>query len=914
MSAKTLLTRCGCCEGIERLTPVEPFNRPGLDALVYRVGTHARFKTSMLAEIGTRRRLRSLTTRQDDDLGIALLDAWAVVLDILGFYQERIANEGFLRTAIQRRSLLELGRLIGYELAPGVAAGTFLAFTLDDKEGSPAEILIPGGTRVQSIPGQDELPQAFETSDDLRARPEWSELLPRLTHPQTFHADTRVFYVEGATTGLTKGDPVLLVAEPVPDSAETLQQLVPLKVVTLETFSDLQESREWTKLTLDLDVQQSGQAAGFALTTTLSATFTYTPQPFTSTSVNSQLFGLTWSSGLLSAFTQAQGWPPLALGSYLFASRKVVPTAAAGEGLYALRARASAFGHNALRYTTIPSDWKAFYTNDWDGNNNGRSNIVPAVNQDAFGADHAPSNSIYLDREYPDLVEGSFVVVTGGSASPQVFTASAVGAESRADFGLSAKSTRLTLAEVTDATPSDATELGGFPFRQASIHTQSEALALIDLPIEDDVAGDVIELEQVDLLLEPGRTLVVRGERSDLEGVRQAEAAVIQEVLQVDGYTRLVLQESLAHAYKRKTTRIHANVAAATHGETRQEVLGSGDASRAFQSFELRQSPLTHVSAQVPGGAESTARVRVDGVLWQESPDFYRLGAEDRSYVPRRDDEGTTKVLFGDGIHGARLPTGNENLSVEYRFGIGTAGHVDVDRITLLASPPLGVRKVTNPIEASGGEDPEQRDDARVNAPTTVKTLERIVSLTDFEDFARTFGGISKARADWVWDGTRWLIFVTLSGAGGDEVSDTLLDDLRGAMDAHRDPFQALALGSYRPLFFTLEAKLEIDDDYLAEDVLAAAEQALRDRFSFEQRGFAQGIHRSEVTTLLQGVDGVIGVDLQLLDLVPAGGSTSARLDAAPAELADDGTGSLQLAGAQLLILTPEPLSLQEMT
>ena len=88
---------------------------------------------------------------------IALFDAGAVIYDVLSFYQERIANEGFLRTATERRSILELARSIGYELNPGVAAGTYLAFTVDDSDTTPAEAPIPAGTQVQSIPrAQDE--------------------------------------------------------------------------------------------------------------------------------------------------------------------------------------------------------------------------------------------------------------------------------------------------------------------------------------------------------------------------------------------------------------------------------------------------------------------------------------------------------------------------------------------------------------------------------------------------------------------------------------------------------------------------------------------------------------------------------------------------------------------------------------
>ena len=38
---------CGCCEGIQALTPLAIANRAGLDTLAYRVGTHASFLETM---------------------------------------------------------------------------------------------------------------------------------------------------------------------------------------------------------------------------------------------------------------------------------------------------------------------------------------------------------------------------------------------------------------------------------------------------------------------------------------------------------------------------------------------------------------------------------------------------------------------------------------------------------------------------------------------------------------------------------------------------------------------------------------------------------------------------------------------------------------------------------------------------
>src|SRR6266581_6900728 len=98
---------CGCCEGIEKLTPLPTANRPGLNALSYRVGTHATFLETMLARLSGLcldseddcnlgkgpYPLQNLKTRERSDPAIALLDAWATVADVLSFYQERIANE-----------------------------------------------------------------------------------------------------------------------------------------------------------------------------------------------------------------------------------------------------------------------------------------------------------------------------------------------------------------------------------------------------------------------------------------------------------------------------------------------------------------------------------------------------------------------------------------------------------------------------------------------------------------------------------------------------------------------------------------------------------------------------------------------------------------------------------------------------
>ena len=178
-----------------------------------RIGTHDSFLAACLAALAAEPALTPLSTRDPSDPTIALLDAGATILDVLAFYRERITNEGYLGTATERRSVLELARTIGYELNPGAAARTWIAFTLETADGSPAQVTLPAGTRAQSVPGQGQRPQVFETSADLVARPEFNAIPGATTvaHPPA-RGDTQLI-LAGTSTNLHPGDRILLVGD-----------------------------------------------------------------------------------------------------------------------------------------------------------------------------------------------------------------------------------------------------------------------------------------------------------------------------------------------------------------------------------------------------------------------------------------------------------------------------------------------------------------------------------------------------------------------------------------------------------------------------------------------------------------------------------------------------------------------------
>ena len=214
---------CGCCTGLTQQTPEVIANRPALSSITYRAGRYSTFNASMLAALSDPAfpALAALRTRDTTDFSIALLDAWAVALDILTFYQERFANEAYLRTAVDQRSVLELAGLVGYLPSPGVAASAALAFTLSSAPGSPDNVLIPAGSRVQSVPGPGQTAQIFETSADLTAVIGWNALAAQTTVPwQLAGADTST-WIAGTTNNINVGDALLFVqatgGQPVPD-------------------------------------------------------------------------------------------------------------------------------------------------------------------------------------------------------------------------------------------------------------------------------------------------------------------------------------------------------------------------------------------------------------------------------------------------------------------------------------------------------------------------------------------------------------------------------------------------------------------------------------------------------------------------------------------------------------------------
>lgn len=967
------LCSCGCCDSPADTTAIA--NPPGLSAIAYRIGTHPSVLRRLLTKLpleavedGTQpihHPLAALTTRSSDDPAIAVLDAWAAVVDILTFYQERIANESFLRTATERRSILELARLIGYELSPGVAASAFLAFSTDTASGAPASVVIPAGTRVQSIPGQNQQAQTFETSADITARLEWNSLRPRLLRPQqlvvngkdlyllggggsdlvvgqTYPLDLTValpasgtvaatqvdaIYADGISTNLSPGAVLLMAGR---QSTGDTTATVVKTVHAVEAQPDLNRTR--------IELDTAVPAPTFhAFTGTLFASAGIAEATLDAATVDDVIVGQTWSEGELSAWMSVQGWDAANTIKYIYGTYSAPPPKKAGPsdpGAFAMRTTVGFFGHNAPAFGALTQVAQSPFVS-WDGGMSVWKDTFKSPGG-ATTADYYSDADCFLERSVPGITSNGWAVLERPTRQYTPFRVIQAAESSLIGYSLSAKTTGLHLAaadtgvELSDNT-TDKSE--SFDVRKTSAHLLGERLALAQLPIEDPLGFGTAEvtrltLDRMILNLRQGQFVSVTGEREDLPGVEVSEVVTITQIQHSGGFTTIFFAApGLTNRYVRSTVTLCANVAPATHGQLVREVLGSGAGTASNQTFVLKKPPLTYVSSSSASGTQSTLDVRVDGVRWAEVPRLYGSTPADEQFLVRHGDDTSVALVFGDGVQGARLPTGVENVVATYRSGIGSPGSVAAESLTLLMTKPLGVASVTNPLPASGAADPEARDDARRNAPLTVLTMERVVSLRDAENFTRAFAGIGKCSATPITrNGVAWVHLTVAAaealsdpGGLGRAVADhrlgssaPLRSNLVAALDAARDPSMHVRVDTYQPLFFNLAANILIDSRYLWAGVQAAVASALVAAYSFDTRSFGQPVTVTEVVTTIQQTPGVVFVDLDWLyrfDL-PESRPADGLLIADGVGWGDDEAEPSALA--QLLLVNPLGITLAE--
>ena len=774
---------CPCDDDV----PAVPTNLPQQSRIKFRFGAYAEFRRAVLTPVAGEKSLTAWRTQGQGDLAVMMAEWFAYLGDILTFYDERIANQAYLRTADLDASVKRLIAVLGYRPRPAIGASGVLAALVTPGQSA----VLPRGLQFQSKPGPGHPPQTFELS-----------------------ADTLI----GGPDRVSATTPPLLLA----------------------AFQDFQ----YANLSIGLQFEAPARRhaayrvkSGFHLVKGITSSANYglllsgavaTVDPGTHLALRPRDPAI--GPPLLATVTQAVVQPSPHGGQQTALALAIDGTPP--TGLAAAQAVLEKTNQSA-------SLWTLF-------------DIKPS---------HA---AIHLASLVRQIRPGAWILIADTSVSPgfspflaQVtFAGEAVwdgtGSTAHPEYPNTAAKIPLPLPH-TVLSVATAGAIN-WPASGASMTVYFDWIGvgrLLDQPpgVWSGTPGALIAASATRFQKSAGGLVLLQ----DAIGAGMTATAASAGDLNVALSALPAPASSLQLPFD-----VLYNPLPVTRGKTvSKEVLGSGDATRPDQTFVLAQSPVTYLEHGATWA--STIALTVGGEPWTEVASFYGQAPDAQIFVTREDVGGQTHVDFGDGVNGARLPSGVNNVVATYRIGAG-AYSPPAGKLTVIAQAFPGLRAVLNPVAVGGGADADPANQIRRYAPRSVLTFGRAVSVFDYEALAAQAPGVSRARALWAWSDflqrTSVLVYV-----GDDKPA---ADSARAVLKAAGDPNRPVQVAQATPLVVTLTLTLLIkpgwDEDKITAQVTAALTDADAGLFGVNALRIGQPLFDSQIEAAVLAVAGTVAI------------------------------------------------------
>jgi len=277
------------------------------------------------------------------------------------------------------------------------------------------------------------------------------------------------------------------------------------------------------------------------------------------------------------------------------------------------------------------------------------------------------------------------------------------------------------------------------------------------------------------------------------------------------------------------------------------------------------------------GIIEGSVRVWVEAphanIEWIRIPRLIDAGPDDRVFITRLLPNGSTAIMFGDGITG-RIPELGAKIYVSYRVGVGRAGNVGPGTIQYIASDTVtGVRIARDAAgramstAATGGSDPEDSDEIRRNAPQAFAAQYRCVSTEDFARLALEVPGVSAAKAVSARSGS---VTVFIAGPDRSTPNADLIATTQEHLQAHALAGTKVSVSGptfVKVNFGTEQNPLRVHVAPGWRDILvkATVEAELAKIFRADEVTFGTRVTLAQIYTRLSALPGVINVNIPLM-------------------------------------------------
>jgi hypothetical protein len=831
-------------------------------------------------ETAVQRQARWLAQYRDErrDYGWEILRTYARAAHVLTEHLDAYANESYLTTATQWDNVRRLVEMIDYHPAPPASASTPVALlTKTDKFGTVA-----AGFGFKNKPEDGSKPAIFETLEDLAADGQLNELRARDwnksqerfqydldTTPVTFPLSQPLEEVAVGTLG------VLIIEDPgtgpigVAVSVSEVQDDQLILVGETNTLLEQGVLRHQIRLLLQPAYKASPRLTGSNI------------------AILNDDHGLSgnevvaWNTGTWQAArvlevegnrvrlsnTAPAASTPLFLAASSDAQKLRVGGVVDWFGILPVsddghRKLGALFENNDDLDLIIPFDTEtAGGTNLYDyvpGNTYPRVYYVPAADAIATVQQSAPQD-ITLDGDPGNIAGADWLAVATAGDNQAAIIAELIEGENSYQLELK--------PAVTDI----ETLYGDFEIdiRPKDYDVNTEPVFVTDPALRSDTHSILpLQVDAMPDLLEIGRKLIVTGKDdamqvtvkevfSDPQQFKYAPAikvapAIPGSELAGSGTTR---------NYTRYHTKIYGNVVASGHGESQNDkILGAGDATRSNQQFDFEVAEVSFVTdGNFPPGVRAAVEIAVDNRTWQQVPTLNDSEPEDPHYVVRMKEDGNLTITFGDGHHGRRLPSGTNKVRIKHRIGVGLSGNLAPYSLEKEVKPHPLVDGLLQPMASTGGNDMEGADSMRANAPASVLTIERAVSLTDFTHLAAGNSSVWQARAFRLppGPGRADRIEVAIVPAGGGSLG-TLAETLKDFLSVHALPGVQVCIVAYQAIILDLTLTIRIKEDEFDPDYVAeAVRQAVLKAFALEKAKLGEPLFRSQVFEVVEAVAGV---------------------------------------------------------
>jgi hypothetical protein len=826
--------------------PRQIVNRPSLNRIGYRIGTYADVREALIHWLDTDPALKRFTHRASDDPAIALLEGAAIIGDILTFYQELYANEKYLRTATWRDSVSDLVRLLGYRLAPGVGGRGSFAFEIrGDKP-----VTIPKSFRLMAeVTGRDGQSD-FETQEEAVAYPAFSHFpLYRPAYFPDITTGTRRFSVDSAAlaaAGVTieKGNRLMLVANPA--DGLTSRQIAVVEAV----------QQQFERMEITIRGGWQGAGTSNAVLYKLGRTFRFFG--YNGPEKKTVLSGGSAAQEDVS-FAHQVTMPPGWFIAYLSGFHNPLPTLAS----FPLSQQVDDLAAGSVMLATLAL---------------GTSSAFPASTADYF-----------FERRIRSVHPESYTwgAMTGGTTVVDL----------DADLGIS-------YWPIGGAASLTYTDIRTVTFYEVLGERVPLKSARAPLPTSDRT--------RLYLFSDPATYAAIDGRKLQLtrgDTIEETIVAIDPGAAETGNTLRALTLGPVPEGFTLNdfpldapTVVVYGNIIDADQGRSEREaVLGNGDSRQSFQTFKLPKSPLTyHKHAGSTPPEQPELDIFVGDRRWTIVPSFYGQGPKEEICIVREDAKGDTWVQFGDNETGARLPSGIGNVRARERTGNGAWGPLRPGTNAQAGQRLDRLDKIRLLGMATGGEEPEDADNAREAAPGKIQSLGRLVSLKDFETEALSIAGVWRVSARWSLVSHVPAMTLTILTRTGGDAELASVRDIFAEYNRCRGPQRFPIIVSPGQLeFLFLDASIAIDPTFDEAKVLADIQAAIgvngapgidgsHGLMATGQRRFGDREYATRFAGTTQNVPGVLWAKVNGLgSLGPAADPATLTLPAAPWPLDD---------------------------